>query len=288
MKKIITLYDINRINEFSKYADGFIVGSNLFATRLTSSFSIEEINTAIKMVKMLENKEIFLMANQMFTDHALDIFINNLKKIDIDNLTGIIVADIGSLIAIKKIGYQNKVIYNPETLLTNIIDFNFLSSEDIYGAYVAKEITLEDILLIGAKKEHKLFMVAHGHLNMFYSKRKLLDNYKELIKSEVDYTFLQNLKITEPKRKDEPYPILQDSAGTHVFRSHVMNSFSFIKELEKVVDYFVIDTIFKSDDYGYDILRFYNNETILEQEIMEKYQEKWDNGFLNKKTYYKR
>ena len=69
----------------------------------------------------------------------------------------------------KALGLTSKFIYNPETLLTNDVDFNDLSSEQIKGAFVSKEITLEDILEIGSLKKYELFTLGHGHMSMFYS-----------------------------------------------------------------------------------------------------------------------
>lgn len=287
MKKIVTVFEINNIEKLAKYADGFIVGSDLFATRLTKSFSIEEINEIISKVNGL-NKEIFLNVNQMFNDKQIDDFKLNLDLINYKDLTGIVVADLGTFILLSNMGLSNKVVYNPETLLTNAIDFNYLSTNNIMGAYIAKEITVEDIVKIGKQKKYKMFMVGHGHLNMFYSKRHLLDSYSEFIGKEDSYNNLHNLKIVEPKRKDTPFPIYQDEAGTHVFRSKVMNSLDYLSELESVVDYFIIDSIFKDDNYTLNILELYNNLNNDTNTIKDKYNEIWDNGFLDNKTYYKR
>lgn len=288
MKKLITIFNIKNIEKFYPYVDGFIIGNNDFSGRLTTSFSIDQINEIIDK-GINNNKEIFLNVNQMFTDQQLKQFIQIFKQINYQKLTGIICADLGTIVELQKLKLNNKLVYNPETLLTNQIDFNFLSSE-IKGAFVAKEITIDDVLLIGKNKQMELFFLGHGHLNMFYSKRKLLNNYQQLTNNELDFNFKQNLKIIEPnKRKNTPYPIYQDLAGTHVFRSKVMNSFQYLDQLEKVVDYFVIDTIFKNDDYGLEIAKLYfnkNNENI--EEIQTRYNESWDNGFLDKKTYYKR
>lgn len=288
MKKIITIFDIRNIKELSKYADGFIIGSDKFSTRLTKSFSIDEINEIISLTKSLD-KEVFLNVNQMFTDKQLESFELIFKNINYKDLTGIVVADLGTMILLNNLGLNNKIIYNPETLLTNEIDFNFLSTDNILGAYIAKEITVDNILSIGLKKKYKMFIVGHGHLNMFYSKRHLLDSYKEFIGKEESYDNLQTLKIIEPKRDKTPFPIFQDKAGTHVFRSKVMNSFDYLDKLNQVVDYFVIDTLFKDDVYGLEILKLYNNfDEEKVEKIKENYKEQWDNGFLDNKTYYKR
>lgn len=288
MKKLVTIFDINNLEKLSEFADGFLVGNEAFSARQTKSFSVDEINSIIEKSKSLK-KEVFLNVNQMFTDQQLDIFKEQLLTINTKDLTGIIVADLGTMILLESMDLATKVVYNPETLLTNEIDFNYLSANNILGAYIAKEITVEEVTKIGKAKKYQMFMVGHGHLNMFYSKRYLLDNYSELIEKAESYSNLQTLKIVEPKRADSPFPILQDKAGTHVFRSKVMNSFPFYNDLSSVVDYFIIDTIFKDDNYGYEILKMYSNNDVSNIETLKtNYDESWDEGFLNNKTYYKR
>lgn len=284
MKLLTTIYDINNMSQLSK-ADGFLLGSNQYATRLTKSFNSFEINQAISLAKKLD-KEIFLLANQMFDDDMIKSFKLWIKDINILDLTGIVIADVGTYYALKKIGLQDKLIYNPETLMTNYYDFNFLVEHGIYGVYIAKEITLEDIKMIADKKQTKLFMVGHGYLNMFYSKRQLINNYMDYIDQENILHDKQNVKIIEEKRSEDPYPILEDQAGTHVFRSKVFDSYQYLDELEPIIDYLVIDTIFESDQYAKDILDLYKHEQTVAA-IEEKYQETWDNGFFFKKTIYK-
>ncbi len=289
MKLLTTIYSINSMSELSSICDGFIIGNKNFGARLTHSFSISNINEAISLSKKY-NKEIFLQANQMLDDTLTDQFGLFLDELDTKNITGIIVADLGAVMLLKSKGLVDKVIYNPETLLTNTFDFNFLSKENILGAYVAKEITLSDVIEIGEQKKIKLFMVGHGHLNMFYSKRQLVNNFMDFVEDENIYHEKQNLKIIEEQRKDEPYPILEDQAGTHVFRSHVFYSLNHLDALKNMVDYLVIDTIFKDDAYAKRILLMYQSNQINQQfieSIKSDYNESWDEGFFYKKTVYK-
>lgn len=289
MKLLITLHDIKNMASLSHTADGFIIGNEMFAARLTHSFSIEAINQAIINANQL-NKEIFLQANQMLDDDLLDKFSIFLDSIDAKQFTGIIVTDIGSVMRLKAKGLADKAIYNPETLLTNKYDFNFLKKESILGAYIAKEITLEDVLEISKHKEIKLFMVGHGHLNMFYSKRQLIHNFMDYQHLENIYHNKQNLKIIEEQRPEEPYPILEDMAGTHVFRSQVFSSLDYLDTLTNSIDYLVIDTIFKDDLYAKKVLEFYKHRTYDQKridDIKALYKETWDTGFFYKKTVYK-
>ncbi|MGE4319956.1 MAG: peptidase U32 family protein [Acholeplasmataceae bacterium] len=286
MKLLTTLFDIKNLDLLSE-ADGFIIGNETYGTRLTKSFSISEINEIISYGKS-HQKDVFLVANQMFDDHMIDTFKTWIKAINIDDLTGLIVADVGLYYALKKEGLEEKVIYNPETLMTNYYDFNFLVETGIYGVFIAKEITLEDIKIISEKKQTKLFMVGHGHLNMFYSKRQLIDNYMHFMDKENHIHNKQTLKIIEEKRSEEPYPILEDLAGTHVFRSQVFDSIDYIETLKPLVDYLVIDSIFKDDAYAKAIIDMYQGHVSLtKEEIENTYEEVWDHGFFFKKTIYK-
>ena len=65
----------------------------------------------------------------MLDDELLDQFSVFLDQIDTNHLDGIIVSDIGSVMRLKSKNLSNKAIYNPETLLTNKYDFNFLKKE---------------------------------------------------------------------------------------------------------------------------------------------------------------
>ena len=124
-----------------------------------------------------------------------------------------------------------------------------LSDKHIYGAYAAKEITYEDLKILSIHKKTKLFMIGHGHLNMFYSKRQLIHNFKRERGpiSDGEKLRIRFKAIVEENRLDEAFPILEDYAGTHVFRSNVMNTIAYLEELSTMIDYLVIDTIFKDD-----------------------------------------
>jgi len=289
MKLLITIYQLKNLEKLSVYADGFLIGSDQFGTRLTKSFSDEEITYALKQTKAL-NKSLYLVCNQMFNDEQLESFEDWIQTLPISEFSGIIVADLGAYRVLERMGYSNLIVYNPETLLTNAYDFNFLADFDIQGVFVAKEITLEDIIYIGNHKKYQMFMIGHGHLNMFYSKRQLIDNFMYFTESENPYHNRQDLKIVEENRKDDPYPILEDQAGTHVFRSQVLSSIDHLTELRAFVDYLVVDTLFKDDDYAFSILKMYQDgkeDLNIKNQIQDKYQEVWDEGFFYKKTIYK-
>lgn len=289
MKLLTTIYDLNHLESISEHVDGFIIGNHQFGARLTKSFEKDEILSVLNQTKKL-GKELFLVCNQIFNDTQLESFKNWMTELPVSSFEGIVVADLGAYRILEKMGFSDKVIYNPETLAANVYDFNFLSTFKIKGVYVAKEITLEDIIYIAERKNYQMFMVGHGHLNMFYSKRQLIDNFMNFNVEENIYHERQDLKIIEENRLNEPFPILEDEAGTHVFRSNVFSSLQHLEELNQYLDYLVVDTLFKDDDYAKMVLPMYKNHQINQQmidQIQSKYDEKWDEGFFYKKTIYK-
>lgn len=289
MKLLTTIYNLEHLHDLSQAADGFILGNEQFAVRLTKSFSIHEIHDAANIIHSL-GKELFIVMNQMMTDEQLIEAKSIIESLPNDLIKGYIIADLGLIDVFKLLNLNHKVVYNPETLLTNYIDFNYLQDDHILGAFVSKEITLEDIKIIGSKKAYNLFMFGHGHQSMFYSKRPILDAYTDYLGKDRVYYKEQGLALEEEKRKSESFPILEDKGGTHVFRGVVFNSLNDIKALSSVVDYLIIDTLFKDDQYAKEVLPLYKHEqtdVASIQKIQEVYRETWNDGFLHKKTIYK-
>lgn len=290
MKKLVTLFKIESIDSLAPFTDGFILGQNGVSTRLTRDFSTNEIIEASQKIHRM-NKSCFIMMNRILHDQDASVYQSFIESIDGDAITGYIVGDIGVLSIGKSLGISHKMVYNPETLITNVFDAHFYHALGIKGVYLSKEITLDDILLIGKNRPYKLFAYGHGYLNMFYSKRQLIEAYFENKHQKNLHHDQRNLTVVEEKRPEFRYPILEDEAGTHVFRNHVFSSLNHLKELEQAIDYLVFDTVFHDDIYALDILKLYQTETSLNNDIVKQiqqiYHEVWDEGFFFKKTVYK-
>lgn len=287
MKKLVTLFDIESIPKLSKYADGFILGHEGVATRLTRSFSELEIIEASKLAKA-HNKLVYITMNRILHDLDAKRYESFIKTVDSEAISGYIVGDIGVLSIAKKMGLSHKIVYNPETLITNVFDAHFYHTLGIQGVYLAKEITLEDILQIGQNRPYKLFAYGHGFLNMFYSKRQLIEAYFENIQKPNLVHDSRNLSVVEEKRPQYRYPILEDEAGTHVFRNNVYASINYLTDLSNAIDFLVFDTIFHNDDYALKVLELYEKPNPDQaKELQAALAEVWDEGFLFKKTVYK-
>lgn len=290
MIKLVTIYDLRHMEKLSEFADGFIGANDQFATRVERSFSVLELLDLIKEAHRL-NKKIYISINQMMHNDQIASFKEFIQTLETANPTGYIVGDIGVVYLLRELKIEAKGVYNPETLLTNVFDFNFNQTLGVHGAFLAKEITLEDILAITKQKKLHAFMYVHGYLNMFYSKRQLISSYFENLDQNNPYHDKRNLKIKEEKRPDLVYPILEDNGGTHVFRDKVFSTLNHMNRLKEHIDYAVFDMVLHDDSYTYDVLKRYvevlEGKEPLTSDIEQKYGETWDDGFLYKKTVYK-
>lgn len=289
MKLAVTPLGVESITSLSNIgADVFLIGNSSFANRLAHSFSIEEIIEANKIIKTLK-KEIYIVLNMIVHNENLeDIkeFLNLIKDLHVD---GIIFGDLAIYQLAKKIDLKQLLIYNPETLNTNYYDPIFWEKQGIKGITISKEITLEDIELISRDKRLEISITGHGHLNMFHSKRPLIENFLKFTNKEHDeYIENRDLRVVEEIR-NESYPIFQDNQGTHIFRDKALESFREIQVLSKHIDLFIIDGIFKDITYLNKVTKDYFDILYNEgnaEEISKQYEKDHDSGFLYKKTVY--
>ncbi len=292
MKLAVTPYTVENIEELSNSgADIFIIGNHQFANRLANSFSRAKIKKANELIKALK-KEIYINLNLIVHNDDLKgikIFLQFIKTLNVD---GIIFGDLAVYMLAKEIGIINKLIYSPETLNTNYYDPDFWKRKGIKGLTISKEITLKDIEMIAKNRKIEISLIGHGHLNMFHSRRPLIENFLKYTKSDYQAYFEnRNLRLVEEIR-DEAYPIFQDSHGTHIFRAKAMEAFKEVNQLNTILDVFIIDGIFK--DYAYLLATLKKYKTLLtlpdyeEKAISysKQYEKDHDSAFLYKKTVY--
>ncbi len=289
MKIAVTPIGPKEIEELSSSgADIFLIGNGLFGNRLAYSFSNLEIRNANNVIKSL-NKEIYIVMNMIVHNEniiELTKFLDFIKELEVD---GIIFGDLAVYQLAKKIKLEDLLIYNPETLNTNYYDPIFWSKQGIKGLTISKEITLDDIKQISKEKHLEISLIGHGHLNMFHSRRPLIENYFKYTHNEYEeYIENRNLKVVEEIR-NESYPIFQDNQGTHIFRDKALESFQEVNTLSDSLDVFIIDGIFKNHEYLNKTIMYYKsllNNQGNAKDISKLYEGDHDSGFLYKKTVY--
>lgn len=291
MKLAVTPFAVSSIEKLSNAGtDVFIIGNEEYANRLVHSFSMIEITEAVQQIKQL-NKEVYINMNLILHNTDLEKVSEFLVFLDSLAVDAVIFGDLGLYMVAKKLGFQGKLIYNPETLNTSGYDPKFWTKKGIKGLTISREITLDDIKQICQDSEIEISLVGHGHLNMFHSRRPLIENFFKYTKEEYEkYVENRNLRIVEEIR-NESYPIFQDIHGTHIFREKAMESYKEISILKQYLDLFIIDGIFKNTEYLIETVSNYKallqkDDKSLAEQFANQYQEDHDSGFLYKKTVY--
>ncbi|QVK19390.1 U32 family peptidase [Mycoplasmatota bacterium] len=283
--------------------DAFIIGEKDKGLRLAHYFTNNEILEIINLCKKRKQK-IYIACNKMIHEEELDMFDEYIKQLSLLDIDGIIFGDLAIYQIAKKYKLENKLIYNPETYITNYESVRFFAGKGIKRVSIAKEITLEDIQLIASKQLLEIDILGHGPVNMFHSMRDLVTNYYKFLKSDQpEKHHNENLYLIEEIR-DDKYPIIEDQNGTHVFSSFDLCTINYLDVLiENNLKSIRINGLFKTDDELYQITQLYK-KAIEDYSIdKDKYMKQKDDyikqlkeienirpfndGFLFKKTIYK-
>lgn len=89
------------------------------------------------------------------------------------------ITDLGLLYYLLEEKMEERIIYDPKTLLTNAMDIAVWSDFNVNQLGISSEITLEDVRSIIQKTGIRAFYQVFGYRLMFHSRRQLLSLYQE-------------------------------------------------------------------------------------------------------------
>lgn len=278
---IITPSSLEEIKLYSN-ADGYLLGNCSFCVRYTHSFNNQELVSANKLIKELK-KNIYININKIFQEGDLANlreYLLFIKELEVD---GIFFSDFAVLKLCQELNIDDKCIMYHETYPTNTNDLEVLLSFNLKGVIMSKEVEIET--LRNATRFNNVGMISFGHLEIFNSKRRLLETYKEEQRLNYDLVNSYNVRVKEMTR-DNLYPLFQDQNGTNIFTDFVYSSLKDFKELLDLnMKYFIIDTIFLDRDYSLKVLNIFNDlRNNLEVDLDKFYEESiypLGSGFLH-------
>lgn len=236
-------------------ADAIVIGIEKYSIRACNSVAENELaiwkNECDRFgLKLCVNVLRMIMDEDLSKVRQLLVLFKEL------NIDGIYYADEGVFFEAKEIGIQDKMIYQPETLVTSSNDVQFYLNLGILSVSLAHELSLEEILNI-AKVNNNIEILIHGYFSILYSRRCLVTNYFDAIgKKNVSST--KKYDLIEQTR-NERMPILEDESGTHIFSEYPIQSLNQIQEINDVgISRFRIDSIFYDDQWTCEILELYH------------------------------
>lgn len=231
MELLVTLKDVHILGKLAeKGVDGIIFGG-IFSMKY--AYSLEELKfindfCKEKGIKRYISIDTFIMESD---SQLLDNYLSYLAE---ENVDGIYFADLGVISHASKFGLEDRLIYDPITLLTNSRDIGFYLNKEI-DCVISRELTLKEIVEIVKKYPYRLDMQIFGHLRMSYSKRKFLSNYFNEIEKDIDVNNKSNLTLVEETRNYK-LPIKENKYGTSIYTDYILlmyDEFSYLKSLLK-------------------------------------------------------
>lgn len=271
MKK--TLIKVNNYNDLKYPSDGFILGVLDYSFLFSKTFSVKEIKQIIKENK---DKEIFAELNYIVPNSKIYEYKNVLKNLDKLGLKGLIVGDIAAL----TYNLETPIILNQLHLNNSSLTINHYYKNGVAGFILTNDITIYEINKIRKNTKAILFKEVFTLPHLSTSLRKLVSNYKNYF--DIDSNN-KNYYICENK-KNTYYSVIEDSYGTHILGSKVLNLFDELDYLD--VNYIILNNYMLDNEKFKKVLDiFINNDK--EKSFYIKNEFDTDKGFINKKTIYK-
>lgn len=213
MTLIVNLNSLDYIYDYlSLGVYNFVVGTSLFSCRQAITLNYNEIANLKKKDKKIK---VFVLVNALIEQHYLDDLKKHLECLNDIEVDAILFQDFGVLEICKEREYTFKKIYMPDTLNTNDMTLSFLHDQGVDGAFLAREIPLEEKKFINDHIKMKTMVQIHGVEYMAYSKRKLLSNYKEVTGLTFDVSKKEDIQIRANEIKEKCH-IFEDDYGTHI------------------------------------------------------------------------
>ena len=286
MELLVTLSNINLLNKYTKgNVDGLLFGGPL---SLRFNYSLKEIEM-INEYCLKESLKRYVTIDAFISEYdrvLVNDYLEFLKKLDVD---GIYFTDLGIINVAGGMDLTNKLIYDPDTLLTNSLDVNFFLRQGI-GTVLARELSFDEVKDILEKNPAKCDMQVFGHLKMSYSKRQFMTNYFKYIGKEVDVLNKRSIRLVEENRNYK-LPIIEDKYGTRIYSDYVLLMYKEYLELRPLLKRAIIDdTFIEKNELILAALRDYKrvsnmNAEFLEENITGLYNNvSFSNGYLSNKT----
>ena len=206
------------------------IGEGDFGLRLPYNFSHDELRSITNLAHERGAKVTVAVNALMHPDKMKKIpdFLSFLEGIKVDQIT---VGDTGVIFVLQRDGYKLPFIYDASTMVTSARQINFWAEHGAAGAVLARELPKAELEAMPEKLQVPAEILVYGATIIHQSKRPLLQNYYNFIKSDEDTSFKRGLFLSEPKDESTHYSVYEDEHGTHIFATDDVDMMSVLPEL---------------------------------------------------------
>ncbi len=228
MKLTMDCFNINHLNLYKEnHVDRIIVSYDEVSVRSVLVLNKNELKKVVDDAHDIGLEVALNMLNFMM-EEKIDSFKDVLLYCKEINVDYIYYSDMGVYQLASEIGIQDKLIYQPTTLIASSLDANHYLDLGIHSVVLSREITFEEMKHI-LEKCNACEVGVFGYNAMMHSKRKLLTSYFEFCGLE-NKSDSKDLYLMEENRS-ERMPVFEDETGTHVLSGSVFSMFKELSEL---------------------------------------------------------
>ena len=248
MKQLyVAINDLSTLNKLNKeMVSGVIVNSASFSSGLSS----HELSDILEAFNTTDFKCIIRL-DRLYNEEEIEEIKERLKQLADNGIYGVLCTDLAVKVIVEEMKLDLKVIYAPETLLTNYLDIQELRNEGFDHCVISKDIPLNDAYEIINQVPDYCWLRIHGPILLSYSLRRFVSSYLEKPDNEPGLYELQ-----ESTREDR-LPFIEKKEGSWLYGT-CLESFSEFNKLQELpVAGLLIDNAFMNDENTLKVLELY-------------------------------
>lgn len=198
--------------------DSLYIGESDYGLRLPRAFTWDEIRELTELAHNVGAQVTVAVNAIMHPEKMATIksYLDFLQEIKVDQIA---VGDTGVIFVLNRDKYQLSYIYDASTMVTSSRQVNFWGQQGAIGAVLSRELPKEELIKMASNLNIFGEILVYGATIIHQSKRPLLENYYNFIKTDEEKSKERNLFLSEPKDEATHYSIYEDSHGTHIFAS---------------------------------------------------------------------
>lgn len=284
MKLAVSIYNLSQLNKRISYIDCAILNTKEYSLIYEESIDLQK---AISICNRSNVTPIIAM-NRMVHPNEIAYFESELKKF-IDSNVLFLITDIGLANIAKRLNIINRVIFDPQTMITNKCDLALYSSFNFDALSMSLEFPLKDVIESINEVNASLIYQIFGHRLMFYSKRSLISLYEE----KANIKTSKNHLLLRESTRDDFIPVIENENGTMMFRSYIISLLKHKNEID-LLKYGYLESTYIDDSIFLKALKIYSaiNKNEMElSEALKKLEElnlNINDGFTYKDSVYQK
>lgn len=232
--------DMERLQMAVAYgADAVYLAGQMYGMRsFAGNFSAEELKTAVALCHA-HGVRVHVTCNTMPRSDELAALPDYLAFLQDVGADALIVGDVGVLALAKQYAPKVPIHISTQTSVTNYAAARFWHEQGAERIILARELTLDEVAQICAKRPKGLEVEAfvHGAMCVSWSGRCVLSNYmtgRDASRGACAQPCRYKYALMEEQRPGEFFPVEEDDRGTYIFNSKDMCMLSHIPELLSV------------------------------------------------------